>query len=232
MNEFVLNLDQQLLLMMNGSHSLFADGVMMIATNAFTWIPLYVALFYLVIKNNENMSQVVLVVGCSALCVFLADGVSSGIIKPLIGRMRPSNDPRLAGFVDVVSGYRGGRFGFFSSHAANTFSVFLFFALVVRNKIFTLFMLSWTLFNCYTRIYLGVHYPGDIFIGLVWGAIVGSGVYYLVYKNIYRHITPELSYISSEYSASGYMLRDIYAVVDVLLFIYIYVIIRAGIMFG
>ncbi len=222
-----MELDLRLLLMTNGGHSLFADGLMSAITQASTWIPLYISLVYLVIKNNENMRQVVLIFCCAGLCVLLADGVSSGIIKPLIGRFRPSRDPLIMYRVDIVNQYRGGMYGFFSSHAANTFSIFVFMALLVKNRIFTIFMLSWTLLNCFSRLYLGVHYPGDIIVGLVWGGVVGLSVYYLLYRRIYKTISGDMKYISTEFTNSGYMLADVDVAISVLIYTYIYVIFRA-----
>lgn len=105
--------DRDLLLAMNGSESLFIDNWMMMLTCGFTWIPLYIALLYIVIKNNETMTQILLIVGCSLLCVVLADGVADFIVKPLVGRWRPSNDPIIKYAVQVVDGMRGSDYGFF-----------------------------------------------------------------------------------------------------------------------
>ena len=83
----ILAEDRSLLLALNGSDSLFLDGWMALLTSGFTWIPLYVALLYLVIKNNETMAQILLIVGCSLLCVAMADGVADFVAKPLVGRV-------------------------------------------------------------------------------------------------------------------------------------------------
>jgi undecaprenyl-diphosphatase len=79
--------------------------------------------------------------------------------------------------VDTVDGYRGGNYGFFSAHAANTFSIAIFMSLLMRQRLLTIFLVCWSLLNCYTRLYLGVHYPGDITVGLIWGGLVGFCVY-------------------------------------------------------
>lgn len=109
----LLQLDQELLLTLNGSNSLFLDGWMTYLTSGFTWIPLYISLLYLVIKNNETMAQILLILGCSLLCVAMADGVADFLVKPLVGRWRPSNDPIIKYTVRVVGGMRGGDYGFF-----------------------------------------------------------------------------------------------------------------------
>ena len=147
-----LELDRQLLAFFNGSDSLFIDGVAMTLTSGLTWIPLYLGLFYLVIKNNETMAQVALIVGCAALCLFLAFGLTDYIVKPLVARWRPTNDPFIKYTIDVVNSYRESKFGFFSAHAANTMSITVFFSLLVRNRKFTIVLLTWSLLMCWTRL--------------------------------------------------------------------------------
>ena len=166
----------------NGSESLYLDGVVKTLTTAATWIPLYVALFYLVLKNNESFLKILLIIGCAALCVLLAGTVDDTIVKPLVARWRPTHDPEIGAVVDVVNGYRGGNYGFFSAHASNTFSIAVFFSLLVRSRLLTVSLVLWSLVNCWTRLYLGVHFPGDILVGLLWGGLVGSGVYWLYYR--------------------------------------------------
>jgi undecaprenyl-diphosphatase len=221
-------IDRELLLALNGSHSLFVDTLMMTFTSAWTWVPLYVSLFYVVIKNNESMQQILLILCSVALCIFLSDGISSGIIKPLIGRFRPTQDPMIKYQIDIVNGYRGGMYGFFSSHAANTFSICIFLCMVIRNKILTFGLLSWSLINCWSRIYLGVHYPGDILCGLVWGFIVGMSIY-VIYRFFYKRISADMNFVSSQYTSTGYALSDIDIIVSMLMLTYMYALMRATI---
>jgi len=180
----LIHFDQQLLLLVNGSDSLFLDSIIMTLTNAKTWIPLYVALFYVVLKSNDSVSRILLVVGAAGLCVLFAGTVDDTIVKPLVARWRPANDPHIGLLVDTVDGYRGGRYGFFSAHAANTFSLAVFFSLLMRQRVLTVALVLWSFANCYTRLYLGVHYPGDITVGLLWGALVGWGVYRFFYCRV------------------------------------------------
>ena len=174
----LIDLDKQLLLWFNGSPSLYLDSLVRTLTNAVTWIPFYLTLFYVVIKNNENVQKILLVVGSAALCVVIAGTIDDTIVKPTVARWRPTHDPQIGLLVDIVDGYRGGKYGFFSAHAANTFSIAIFFWWLVRSRLLTTAMVIWSLTNCWTRLYLGVHFPGDIFCGLLWGGIVGSAVYY------------------------------------------------------
>ena len=186
--------DKQLLLQVNGSESLYLDRLIRILTNAVTWIPLYLSLFYIAIRNNETAAKILLVLAGAGLCVFFAGSLDDLIVKPTVARWRPTHDPEIGLLVDIVDGYRGGKYGFFSAHAANTFSIAVFFCWLVRSKLLSVALVLWSFTNCYTRLYLGVHYPGDILVGLTWGFIVGTAVYFLI-----RHFTPgKIKYNSSD----------------------------------
>ena len=175
--EELIHLDKELLLWLNGSDSLFMDSLIMTLTNAKTWIPLYLSLFYVVLKSNATVKDILLVMVAAGACVLLSGTIDDTIVKPLVARWRPGHDPEIGMLVDTVDGYRGGKYGFFSAHASNTFSIAVFFSLLMRQRLFTVFMVSYSLINCYTRMYLGVHYPGDITVGLLWGGLVGWCVY-------------------------------------------------------
>ena len=155
--EEIIQFDKQLLLMLNGSDSTFLDWVVMTLTNAKTWIPLYLSLLYVVIKTNRNLREVLLILAAAGLCVLLAGTIDDEIVKPLVARWRPGHDPEIGHLVDTVDDYRGGNYGFFSAHASNTFSLALFFSLLMRQRLLTIGLVSWSLVNCWTRMYLGVH---------------------------------------------------------------------------
>lgn len=177
--EEIIHFDKQLLLLLNGSDSVFLDWVVMTLTNALTWIPLYLSLLYVVIKTNRNVREVFLILAAAGLCVLLAGTIDDEIVKPLVARWRPGHDPEIGHLVDTVNDYRGGNYGFFSAHASNTFSIAIFFSLLMRQRLLVIGLVAWSLINCWTRMYLGVHYPGDITVGLIWGAVVGFFVYWL-----------------------------------------------------
>ncbi|MBR1388541.1 MAG: phosphatase PAP2 family protein [Prevotella sp.] len=225
--ETLIELDKQLLLTLNGSESLYYDMLMRTLTNAWTWVPLYISLFYIVLKNNENVQKILLVVACAGLCVLLAGTVDDAIVKPLVARWRPTHDPQIGLSVDIVDGYRGGRYGFFSAHASNTFSIAIFFCWLVRSRLLSLALVLWSLLNCWTRLYLGVHYPGDILVGLTWGAIVGSIVYY-VYRRSSRRFSTGMSFTSTHYTSTGYERSDADVPVSVLVLTLLYALIRAA----
>lgn len=215
----VIDIDRQLLGVVNGAHSPFFDTLMVTLTSGVTWIPLYVALLYLVVKNNESMAQIGLIVAGAALCFFLTEFVTEGLVKPAVARPRPCNDPEWMYMVHVVGNKRGLDYSFFSAHAANTFGIAMFFCLLVRDTVFSWLMVTWSLVNCYTRLYLAMHYPSDIIVGLLFGALVGALVY-LVYWLVHKRISPRQNYISSQYSSTGYALADVDVVACVLVFTY------------
>ena len=222
----LIELDKQLLLAVNGSNSLFLDGVVKTLTTAYTWVPLYLSLLYVVVKNNDSLQKVLVVVSAALLCVFLAGSLDDMFVKPLVGRPRPTHDASIGALIDVVNGYRGGRYGFFSAHASNTFSLAVFFSLLIRSRYLTLTLITWSLLNCWTRLYLGVHYPGDILCGLIWGGFVGVAVWYM-YWRIHRQMTGEGAFVSTQYTSTGYQHSDVDAVICVFLFTLIYALLRA-----
>ena len=222
----IQNIDFQVLQWFNGSNNVILDQLALVLTSGFTWIPLYVVLFIVVMRNNETMMQIGLVVGAALLCILFADGFSDGIIKPLAERWRPSNDPLVKYSVQVVDNLRMKDYSFCSAHAANTMSIAVFFSLLVRSRMLTITMIVWSLVNCWTRLYLGVHYPLDIATGLLLGSVVGF-LAYLLYHRMYRRISPEIKYISNQYTSTGYDHDDIDMIMTVLMLVLVYVVIRA-----
>lgn len=227
----IQDMDMQVLSLFNGSDNIMLDQMVQILTSGLTWIPLYVMLFFVVIRNNETMGQIALVVGSAIFCVLFADGLVDGIIKQLAERWRPSNDPTFKYMVQVVDDIRLKGYSFCSAHAANTMSLAVFFSLLVRSKLLTITLVTWSLINCWTRLYLGVHYPSDILCGMIIGIIVGILVYLLYYK-IYLRISPKINYISNQYTSTGYDHDDIDKVMVILMFTLIYVVTRGVIMAG
>jgi undecaprenyl-diphosphatase len=177
MLEFLIDLDKKLLLFFNSLHTPWLDPVMFLITKTIFWLPLYLFLLYLVIKNYKKNSWIVLL--GIALAILLADQITASIMKPFFERLRPSREPSLQGLVHLVNGYTGGKYGFASSHAANTFATALFFWIIFKNKYRWMWILFvWAVVMTYSRIYLGVHYPGDIIVGM----LVGFGSAYCGYR--------------------------------------------------
>ena len=224
----LLEIDRQLLLAFNGSGSLFIDSLVLVLTNAYTWIAFYLALAYLVIKNNGKWSQIMLVVAASGLCILFSSLVAEGVVKPYVARLRPSLDPSVCNMLHLAKGYTASGYSFFSAHAANTFSIAVFFSLLVRSRVFTIFIMAWSLLNAWTRLYLGVHYPSDVIVGLAYGAFVGIMVY-LIFLKLYMIVTDKLHFISSQYTRTGYGFSDIDIVHNVLLLTIVCAVIHAAV---
>lgn len=218
-----IDFDQQLLLDINGSNSLFWDGFMWIATNMLTWMPLAVVLLYVIFKNNK-VKEALLIIGMLALVILLTDQISSGFCKPFFARFRPTQDPELMYQIDIVNGYRGGMYGFVSSHAANTFGIAIFISLIVRSWSLGITLIVWACLNAYSRMYLGVHYPGDILFGTLLGLSAGVLVY-ILYKNIQKRLLITPRYISNRYTSTGYLFSDICLVILLFILTLFYIII-------
>ncbi len=227
----IQDMDMQVLSLFNGSDNIMLDQMVQILTSGLTWIPLYVMLFFVVMRNNETMGQIALVVGSAIFCVLFADGLVDGIIKQLAERWRPSNDPTFKYMVQVVDDIRPKGYSFCSAHAANTMSLAVFFSLLIRSKLLTITLVIWSLINCWTRLYLGVHYPSDILCGMIIGIIVGILVYLLYYK-IYLRISPKINYISNQYTSTGYDHDDIDKAMVILMLTLVYVVTRSVVMAG
>lgn len=227
----IQDMDMQVLSIFNGSDNIMLDQMVQILTSGLTWIPLYVMLFFVVMRNNETMGQIALVVGSAIFCVLFADGLVDGIIKQLAERWRPSNDPTFKYMVQVVDDIRLKGYSFCSAHAANTMSLAVFFSLLIRSKMLTITLVIWSLINCWTRLYLGVHYPSDILCGMIIGIIVGILVYLLYYK-IYLRISPKINYISNQYTSTGYDHDDIDKAMVILMLTLVYVVTRSVVMVG
>ena len=180
--EFILwlsDIDARLLLIVNGAHSPFFDSVMWCISGRWIWVPFYAVLAYLLFRRMswKRASICLVTIG---LIILAADQTCATLIRPEIGRLRPANlNNPLSSFVHVVNGYRGGRYGFPSCHAANTFALAVFMSLVIRHKWFTVMMCSWAFVVSYSRMYLGVHYFGDLFCGATIGSLFAVLFYYL-----------------------------------------------------
>ncbi|MCT4591285.1 MAG: phosphatase PAP2 family protein [Carboxylicivirga sp.] len=187
--ESLVQLDKELLLFLNSFHNSFWDNFFWMFTSKEIWVPLYLTIAYVIFKRHGLRGLVTML--SIGLLIFLCDQISTNVFKHGIERFRPSHDPDLKYLVHLINGKRGGLYGFVSSHATNSFGLAMFTALVFRNRTYTIFIFLWAAINSYSRIYMGVHFPGDILGGLLLGLILGRLVY-----EIYLRVLPRFIVIS------------------------------------
>jgi len=175
--ESIQQFDIDLLLWINHAFkSAWMDSVMLFFTDKYTWFPFYAVLLFFLYKSNTKKIWIHLIV--LACCIAAADQIASGVFKPYFERLRPCNNDELRSRLLLIEDVCGGTYGFVSSHAANTFAVAVFFMLkkVFKKKVFTYLLFLWAFIVSLSRVYLGLHYPGDI----LCGALVGVASTYLI----------------------------------------------------
>ena len=213
MMQQLLTWDADLLLWINGHNTPFWDTVMWYTSQSYVWIPLYLLLIYLLYSSpktsgvqwtpmvaaslrgwevaaGRRSTIIVFAVLIGFICIAasagMADFITSGLMKKSICRLRPTHSD-LASLIHLVNGYKGGMYGFPSSHAANCWAVATSFIVIYRSLLPQvlasrsrivlpcLLVICYALINCYSRMYLGVHYPLDILCGTVIGVLLGLG---------------------------------------------------------
>jgi undecaprenyl-diphosphatase len=177
MLEFLKNTDTQLFLFLNGINSPFWDTVMWQISGKLIWIPFYMLIIYFIAKQFGWKTLWILL--AIAIVVTLADQLSVHLFKNVFERLRPCHNPEIKELVHNINRC-GGRYGFVSSHAANSFGVAVFLVNLIRIKWFSIAVLFWAALVSYSRVYLGVHYPGDIIVGAMLGAGLGYGIWSLL----------------------------------------------------
>jgi undecaprenyl-diphosphatase len=177
MIDHLIELDKQLFLFFNGMHAAWLDPVMEVFSEKEASVPLYAFLLYHIYRSYKQKTwSILLAIG---LLILMTDQFTSGLMKPFFERPRPSHEPTLEGMVHMVNGYSGGKYGFASSHSANTFGIAMFLSCLLKvEKPWINWLFLWAALVSYTRIYLGVHYPGDIIVG----ALIGIAFGWLVFK--------------------------------------------------
>ncbi len=185
MISFLENIDRQLFLLINGANSIFFDNLMWIVSWKYTWLPLYLLFIYLFIKYYKKKSWL-FIIG-AIVSVAIADFTSVHLFKEIFQRYRPCHNLELEGMIHLVRGYCGGKYGFISSHAANTSAIAVFVLFFMNKKtdgltrqFITFALIFWTILIAYSRIYLGVHYPSDVFAGIIWGAFIALVLAFII----------------------------------------------------
>lgn len=201
MTDFILELDREILLAVNGWNSPVADSIMLFFSNIPIWIPLYVivaALLFvprwygagstarLVRERGSAPTWLIGVISLAAVAVcFGCTDQLTHIMKESIGRLRPSHEPLLEPFVRLAEG-KGGLYGFPSGHAASSMGFAVITSLIFRKQWYSLLIISWSAVICYSRIYLAKHYLTDVICGALLGIIFAVAIYYL-WKYVLLH---------------------------------------------
>ncbi len=183
----LLKYDTELFIYLNSLGSSTWDPFWMAYTAKFNWIPLYAILLFLIFKH-VGKRNIVITVAVVALMILFTDQVAN-LFKHGMERPRPCHVAGLIDTIRIVKPGCGGRFGFFSGHAANAMATAVFVGLILRKRFkYLLYMLlAWAFLMAYSRVYIGVHYPLDITVGMMFGAISG----YMFYR-LYRYLTARL----------------------------------------
>ena len=167
MLEYLNELDTNALLALNGLNNSFQDALWFLMSNKLASLLIVLGLIWILLHKNRR--HALLVVAMLVLAIAISDQISSGLIKHLVERLRPTREPSLGALIHTVNDYRGGMYGFVSSHAANSFAAATLLSFVMRQRLTAFSLFAWALLQCYSRIYLGVHYPGDIVCGTALG---------------------------------------------------------------
>lgn len=172
--------DREIFFFFNGLHQPWLDQTMFYMTKAVFWTPVYLLLLYLIAKTYSWKIMLWSLLAI-AVIITLGDRISVELFKNVFQRYRPSRNLEIGPLVHIVNDYRGGLYGFVSSHATNFFSITTFVILLLRKRYrgITPLLVLWASLICYTRVYLGVHYPSDILVGTMLGVTIGFSIYKL-----------------------------------------------------
>lgn len=180
MFEDIALMERPIFIWLNKFHTPVMDQIMYLFSNKILWMPTVLLLLILLIVKARNIRRALYVIIGLAIVITLCDQLTSGIIKNLTERLRPTHHPSYFNIVNYCFDYRGGRYGFASSHATNAFGSAVFLSLAFKNRLYTYVIFTWAVITAYTRIYLGVHFIADIVVGIIIGLIIGNVVYKLM----------------------------------------------------
>ncbi len=180
-----MELDTRLLLLINGWHNETRDAIMWWISGKTTWWPFYLSL--LIYMGWTRRWQLVPMILFIVAVVTLTDQTSVHLFKEVFQRLRPCHEPEIRELVHRVHNKCGGQYGFISSHASNAFGVVALVSLWMKRGWLTLVLSVWGGLIAFSRVYLGVHYPGDVLAGAIWGVFCGVLVWFL-YRRVIRRL--------------------------------------------
>ncbi len=180
--DYLNSIDTQIFLFINGLHNDFFDFIMYWLSDKLIWIPLYLFIVYIIIKEYKVKGIIVILM--AVLVITMCDQTASHLLKNTVKRLRPSHVEALAGVIHLTKAGVGGLYGFASSHAANTFGLATFVSLILsqKYKVLKYSLFVWAILVSYSRVYNGVHYPGDVLAGAVIGIFWGWAISKLYLK--------------------------------------------------
>lgn len=190
MLEKIIELDKELLVCLNGLGSPTFDGLWLIITKQLNWAPIFLLVFYLLQKKLgwKNFLYYILF---TALLILLCDQTAN-LFKTYFHRLRPCNDETVNHIIRVVK--TSPTFSFFSAHAANSMATTVFGFMILKQYYKHAYLLFlFPLIFAYSRVYLGLHFPGDILTGYAFGATVG----FICYKLYQKYILKEAQRLDS-----------------------------------
>lgn len=215
--EKLLPLERDLFFALNGSESVVLDNIMWTISGRFVWIPLFLIIIFMFFYKTPHKTA--LLVTLFFVLVFVAsDQVSSSLFKPFFERFRPTHHPDFMNEVDFLNGYRGGKYGFISGHATNSFGLAVFMSFIFKYRWITITSLFWATLNSYTRIYLGVHFISDIIAGMIVGTLLAIILYVcflVVHKTLLK--TVHINNSASIYAAKSGRILSTFIMIYILI---------------